>query len=54
MISLVLGKIKKGMGISEIADILDMDPDDIKKIVSIYAENPGCSAEEVYEQLSGL
>lgn len=51
LISLAFGMIKKGMSAPEISEMLEMDSDDIQKIREVYAENPGCSPQDIYELL---
>lgn len=51
LISMVLGKLRKGKCVPEISEMLEMNPEDVQRIWKKYEDNPDCSDQEIYEQL---
>ena len=51
---LVQKKISKGMGVTEIAEILEADPELIKTISNLINDHPNADIKDIYQLLNVL
>jgi len=54
MVELVQKKISKGMGVMEIAEILEADPELIKTISNLINDHPNADIKDIYQLLNVL
>ena len=52
MVELVQKKISKGMGVMEIAEILEADPELIKTICNLINDHPDADIKDIYQLLN--